>query len=79
MRHGDIKLSEQPVVRQSCAVLPCSHNDACAIYDVGALRPKLALVYALALSKSQKHLRGPDDSASTKDKVEFMGDFNILL
>ena len=29
--------------------------------------------------KSQKELRGPEDSASAEDKVEFMVGFNMLL
>lgn len=50
-----------------------------AMQFLKTLHPKLVLVYALALSKSQKYLRAPKDSASAEDKVEFMGDFNILL
>ena len=33
------------------------------------LHPTLVLVYALALSKIQKQLRGPDDSAGPNDNV----------
>ena len=50
-----------------------------AMQILKTLHPKLVPVTMFLHWKSQKELRVPEDSASAEDKVEFMGDFNILL
>ena len=43
------------------------------------LHPKLVPLAMFLHWKSQKELRGPEDSASAEDKVEFMVGSNMLL
>ena len=50
-----------------------------AMQILKTLHPKLVSVAMFLHWKSQKELRGPEDSASTEDKVEFMVGFNMLL
>ena len=50
-----------------------------AMQILKTLHPKRVPVAMFLHWKSQKELRVQEDSASAEDKVEFMGDFNILL
>ena len=50
-----------------------------AMQILKTLHPKLVPVAMFLHWKSQKELRGPEDSASAEDKVEFMVGFNMLL